>query len=325
MPSFRARLVNALLRLTIKRGWRPDMRIEDIRRRVARNDARYARRAPECAVEAVTIAGLPAHWFGDADLARRNGTLLYLHGGAWCLHLPTIYARWAATLAQATQLRVLLVDYRLAPEHPFPAGVDDCFRVYRALLDSGVVPSVIAGDSAGGSLSLVTLQRARDEDLPLPACGVLLSPSTDLTYGSPSVRYNAVLDPMFSAAATDLLPDLYCPSCPRDDPRLSPLFGRWQGLPPLYFLAGSTEILLDDSIRAYDRALQAGVDAHIDVWTEMPHVFPLFAMLPESRDAVRRIAAFIARHGVREAVRGDPLPGHPFIAHDLVQAPPDRR
>jgi acetyl esterase/lipase len=101
---------------------------------------------------------------------------------------------------------------------------------------------------------------------------------------------------MFSASATDLLPDLYCPRLARDHAWLSPLFGAWHGLPPLYFLAGSTEILLDDSVRAYDRALQAGVDARIDVWPRMPHVFPLFGMLPEANDAVGRIATFIAEH-----------------------------
>jgi acetyl esterase/lipase len=296
MPSLRARLLNALLRLTIKRSWHPHLRIEDIRRRVATNDARYARRAPQCPVEPVSIANLSGHWFGEPELGRRHGTMLYFHGGAWCLHLPTVYAAWAATLSRATNLRVLLVEYRLAPEHPFPAGVEDCFGVYQALLEGGQTPNVVAGDSAGGSLALVTLQRARDAALPLPKCAVLLSPSTDLTYRSPSVRYNADEDPMFSASATDLLPDLYCPGLSRDHAWLSPLFGAWHGLPPLYFLAGSTEILLDDSVRAYDRALQAGVDAHIDVWPRMPHVFPLFGMLPESNDAVGRIAKFIAQH-----------------------------
>ena len=161
---------------------------------------------------------------------------------------------------QAMGLHVLLPEYRLAPEHPFPAGVDDCLAAYRWLLDRGYRerPFALAGDSAGGSLSLVTMMRARDAMLPLPDCAVLLSPSTDLTMSAPSARYNAQLDPMFSPAAQDLLPNVYCPGQDRRNPLLSPLFGNWNGLPPLLFHAGSTEMLLDDSVRAHDRATQAG-------------------------------------------------------------------
>ena len=301
MPSFRARLINALLRLTIRRQWRPGLRIEEIRSHAARSDKRLARQAGPIATEAVTLAGVPAQWYGEASLAARAGTLLYLHGGAWCLHLPALYAAWATHLSRRTGMRVLLVDYRLAPEHPFPAGVDDCYGVYRALLDAGIVPDVVAGDSAGGSLTLTTLQRARAAGLPLPRCAVLLSPSTDLTLSGASARYNADADPMFSDKAGDLLPEIYCPGQARTQPLLSPLFGSWAGLPPLYFLAGSTEMLLDDSIRAQDRAIQAGVDARLDVWPQMPHVFPLFTFLPEARDALDRITAFIAEHAGRSA------------------------
>lgn len=298
MPSLRARAINALLRLTVKRMWRPGLDIGGIRAHAARTDARLARRAILCPTEDVTLAGRPARWFGAADLAVTHGTLLYLHGGAWCIHLPGLYSQFAATLSQATGLRVLLVDYRLAPEHPYPAAIDDCFDAYRALVDAqGVAPNAMAGDSAGGSLTLVTLMRARDAGLPLPACAVLLSPSTDLTLSAPSALYNAEADPMFSRAAGDLLPDLYCPGLDRRDPRLSPLFGEWAGLPPLYFLAGSTEVLLDDSVRAHDRALHAGTVAEIDVWPHLPHVFPVFAFLPEARDAVARIRDFVQRHG----------------------------
>jgi acetyl esterase/lipase len=240
--------------------------------------------------------------------------VLYLHGGAWCLHLPAIYARFVAQLSQLTGMRVLLPDYRLAPEHPFPAGVDDCFAVYRWMVDEGYTqgPFALAGDSAGGSLSLVTLMRARDALLPLPDCAALLSPSTDLTVSGASARYNAELDPMFSPAAGDLLPDVYCPGQDRRNPLLSPLFGHWDGLPPLLFHAGSTEMLLDDSIRAHDRAVQAGVAAEIEVFVAMPHVFQMFAWLPEARVANRAIADFIversanrrdkARDGVERAV-----------------------
>lgn len=315
MPSIRARMINALLRLTIKRKWRPGMGVAEIRAQAARADARLARRPPACESEDVTVAGRPARWFGAAGLAARNGTLLYLHGGAWCMHTPGLYGSFAATLSQATGLRVLLLDYRLAPEHPFPAAIDDCLAVYHELVEThGLPPTVVAGDSAGGNLTLVTLMRARDARLPLPSCAVLLSPSTDLTLSGPSVTYNADADPMFSANAGDVLPDLYCPGLERSNPLLSPLFGVWAGLPPLHFSAGSTEILLDDSVRAHDRALQAGTVSRIDVGWQLPHVFPLFGFLPEARAAVGEIAAFVAQHRDRSRAQAPSAPMRPDAA-----------
>jgi monoterpene epsilon-lactone hydrolase len=300
MPSFRARLLNRFLRLTTKSRWRPGLDILEVRMHAAKMDARLGRFAPPIAMESVAIDGVPATWFGDPALSSK-GTLLYLHGGAWCLHLPAVYRRLATTLVELTGMRVLLVDYRLAPEHPFPAGIDDCFTVYRWLIEQGYTerPFALAGDSAGGSLSLVTLMRARDALLPLPDCAALLSPSTDLTISGPSSRYNAEADPMFSPAASDLLPDTYCPGQDRGNPLLSPLFGNWNGLPPLLFHAGSTEMLLDDSVRAQDRARQAGVDAEIEVWVELPHVFHVFTWIPESRLGLRAVAEFILDKSVR--------------------------
>ena len=300
MPSRRARAINQFLRLTTKRIWLPGLDLQQVRQHTAKMDARLGRGAPPVAMEQVNIAGVPATWFGAPELERK-GPLRYLHGGAWCLHLPWIYRRLMTTLSEQTGLRVLLVDYRLAPEHPFPAGIDDCFAVYRWLAEQGYTgrPFALAGDSAGGNLSLVTLMRARDALLPLPDCAVLLSPATDLTVSGPSHRYNAEADPMFSPAAIDLLPDVYCPNQDRRNPLLSPLFGNWNGLPPLLFHAGSTEMLLDDSVRAHDRAVQAGVEAEIEVWVGLPHVFHVFRLIPESRIGVRGVAEFIDRHAAR--------------------------
>jgi acetyl esterase/lipase len=300
MLSLRARAINRFLRLTTKPIWRPGLDIDRVRQHTAKMDLRLGRAAPPIPMEQVDIAGVPATWFGAAELAHK-GTLLYLHGGAWCLHLPGIYRSLVTVLSQQTGMRVLLPDYRLAPEHPFPAGIDDCFAVYRWLAERGCAerPFALAGDSAGGNLALVTLMRARDALLPLPDCAVLLSPATDLTVSGPSQRYNAKADPMFSPAAVDLLPDVYCPGQDRRNPLLSPLFGHWNGLPPLLFHAGSTEMLLDDSIRAHDRALQAGVEAEIEVWVGLPHVFHVFRLIPESRAGVRAVVEFIGKHATR--------------------------
>lgn len=319
MPSLRARLTNMMLRITTKSMWRPNLDIAAVRHHAAKLDARIGRRKFDLPTEAIEIAGVPATWIGAPELASTKGTLLYLHGGAWCVHLPFVYRRFVAALVRATGMRVLLVDYRLAPECAYPAATDDCLAVYRGLLEqtNGSQPLAIAGDSAGGNLTLVTLMRARDAGLPLPTCAVLLSPATDLTMSGPSMRYNAEADPMFGTVAGDLLPGTYCPGTNRGDPHISPLFGVWAGLPPLYFLAGSTEMLLDDSVRAHDRAVQAGNEASIDVWPDLPHVFPVFDWLPETRIALRAIAGFIDRHlhrnerralGTSEALFPDGIP-----------------
>lgn len=300
MPSLRARFVSRLLRINTKPVWRPGLDIAEVRRHTARMEARLVRGPLSIATETVSLDGVPATWFGGPE-REQTGTLLYLHGGAWCLHLPKIYARFASILSHLTGMRVLLPDYRLAPEHPFPAGVEDCFAAYRWLLDRGYRerPFALAGDSAGGSLSLVTMMRARDVLLPLPDCAALLCPSTDLTMSAPSARYNAELDPMFSAASRDLLPAVYCPGQDLRNPLLSPLFGNWNGLPPLLFHAGSTEMLLDDSVRAHDRATQAGVQAEIEVFVALPHVWHMVAWLPEAKLATRQVAEFILETSVR--------------------------
>jgi acetyl esterase/lipase len=294
--------MNRLLRVTAKPMWRPGLDIATVRTHTAKMERRLVRKLPPIATESVDAAGVPATWYGTPERAE-TGTLLYLHGGAWCLHLPRIYARFATILSDLTGMRVLLPDYRLAPEHKFPAGVDDCFAVYRWLLDHGYRerPLALAGDSAGGSLSLVTLMRARDALLPLPDCAVLLSPSTDITLTGPSWQYNSKADPIFSLEAGPLLADIYCPGQDHGNPQLSPLFGNWNGLPPLLFHAGSTEMLLDDSVRAQDRAVQAGVAAEIEVYYALHHVWHMMTFLPEAHIATQRVTDFIDRQSLRRA------------------------
>ena len=317
MPSARARVLNAFLRATTKRRWRPDMDIREIRARAESLDRRLARRLPPIAMEQVRVNDVAATWFG-ADALSSRGTILYLHGGAWCLHLPHLYRQFATRLSEVTGMRVLLPDYRLAPEHPFPAGVDDALAAYRWLVENGygAKPLFVAGDSAGGNLAAVTLMRARDAGLELPDCAAMLSPSTDLTMSGASHLYNERPDPMFSARATGLVADLYCPGADHWHPWLSPLFGDWHGLPPLLFQAGSTEMLLDDSIRAHDRARAAGVDARIKVWPGLPHVFQIFEWIPEATTGLREVADFMLEHAATSAatsaldtIASEPAPG----------------
>jgi acetyl esterase/lipase len=292
--SLRARLTNRLLRMTTKRLWRVGLDVDSVRSRALALDAIVNRSGTRVPQQPVVFGGVPCTWYGPAERSA-NGTLLYLHGGGWCMHLPHLYARFAGRLSDATALRVLLPDYRLAPQHRFPAGVDDCFAVYRAIaVDEPVArPLFVAGDSAGGSLAAVTMMRARDAGYPLPDGAVLISPCTDLTMSGDSHRYNEPLDPIFSRAATEMLPDIYCPGVDRAHPWLSPLFGDWEGLPQLLIFAGSTEILLDDATRAHDRARAAGVAAELRIYPQMPHVFPVFDWLPEGRAAFHDIVRLV--------------------------------
>ena len=329
MPSIRARLLNSYLRVTTRKLWRPDLDIGHVRGHSARMDRLIGRFAPPIATEELQIEGrIPAIWFGAPELAERNGVLLYLHGGAFCIHLPMIYRRMLTVLSQLTGLRVLLVDYRLAPEHPFPAATDDCLAAYRWLVERGLGGRgfAIAGDSAGGNLTLVTLQQARDERLPMPGCGVAISPVTDLTQSGASAEYNADRDPMFSRAAEGLLQKIYCEGFDLSDARLSPLFGRWEGLPPLLFHVGSTEMLLDDSIRAQDRARAAGVAARIRVWLDLPHVFHVFGTIPEHRLGLADVANFLREHAVLGAqpvgLPRSVLSPDPALAANPTELPP---
>jgi monoterpene epsilon-lactone hydrolase len=234
-PITRAALRTAL-RLFVKRQWHRQPSIAQLRALVASGDRWAARFAEVPAARAVDAGGVPAEWIGRAE-ADGSGVLLFLHGGAFIVHLPNAYRQLAGRLAAATGLPVLLPDYRLAPEHPFPAGLDDCGRVYRWLIERGVPPQrvVVAGDSAGGNLTLALLMRLRDEGLPLPAAAVVMSPVTDLTGGSPSIERNEASDWLFALPALGVVHDAYLGARPAADPRASPLLGEWAGPPPLLF------------------------------------------------------------------------------------------
>lgn len=222
------------------------------------------------------------------DLTRTDGTaILWLHGGAFVIPAAVdVHVPMLARLCREFDAVGFLPDYRLAPFNPFPAGLDDCERAYKGLLDLGFKPDriVVCGDSAGGNLTLGTLQRIRKHGWPMPACAVLLSPVTELAraHFPPSRPRNLKRDAMIPVKAMYTLDTLYAD---------------YRGFPPLYFLVGETEVLLDDSVMAAQQALAAGVDARVDVWSHLPHVFPLFeSLLPEARPARQDIVDFIRLH-----------------------------
>jgi acetyl esterase/lipase len=247
--------------------------------------------------EAVDAGGVRAEWTA-APGAREDRALVYLHGGGYCLGGVATHRGLVARLSRTARLRVLSVDYRLAPEHPHPAAVEDAVAAVRFAYASGLPPSRVAvgGDSAGGGLAVATLLRLRDAGLPLPAAGVCISPWTDLTGSGESVRSRADLDPLVGADDLRVLADAYLAGGDPRAPLASPLFADLLGLPPLLVHVGTSEILLDDATGLAERARDVGVPVELEVWDDMIHVWHAFAdVLPEGAQAIEGIAGFLEK------------------------------
>ena len=246
-------------------------------------------------VEPVEANGVPPEWVTAAG-AGEDRVLLYLHGGGYQIGSPGTLRHVVARLSGVAQARALSVDYRLAPEHPFPAAVDDAIAAYRWLLAEGAGPATIAvaGDSAGGGLALGTLVALRDAGEPMPAAAVLLSPWTDLALTGESLRTRAAVEVMLKPGGMHQTAALYLAGEDPRHPYASPLYADLRGLPPLLIHVGDAEIVLDDSTRVATRAREAGVEVTLEVWDEMPHVFHAFAgLLPESDQAIERIGEWL--------------------------------
>lgn len=247
----------------------------------------------------VTVGQCTGLWITTprSDPGRR---LLYLHGGSWMAGRVSVYLPHIARIAEATACTVLAIDYRLAPEFPFPASLEDCIAAHgwmREYGPKGKAPAqkyYLAGDSAGGNLALATLLGIKDRGMPLPDAVVALSPATDLTWRGESLTTHALADPALNAILMPLITNVYLQG--REEagaPLVSPLFGDLRGLPPLLLQVGDAEILLSDSTRFADRARAAGVDVELEVYPHMPHVFQGFApFLPEAVGALERIGVF---------------------------------
>ena len=244
--------------------------------------------------EKVSANGVPSEWV-SAPGASTERAVLYFHGGGYVMGSLNTHRELASRISRASGARVLLVDYRLAPEHPFPAAVDDAVAAYRFVLDQGISPKkiVLAGDSAGGGLTIAALVAIRDEKLPLPAAGVPLSPWTDLEGCGESCVTKAAEDPMVTKAGLLELARLYLAGKDARTPLAAPLYADLSGLPPLYIQVGTAEVLLDDATRIAERAKKAGVDVTLEPWEGLIHVFQLFPHVPEANQATDKIGAFI--------------------------------
>lgn len=243
----------------------------------------------------VKIAEIPCEWV-LAPGADTDVRLLYLHGGGWVSGSGANYLPLAADISLAAKCAVLLPDYRLAPEHPFPAGLEDCIAAHEWLVANGPAgpdpakATFICGDSAGGNLTLATLLALRDRKRPLPAGGIALSAATDFTLASPSLKN--VHDPILSSRTMPEFRDRYLAKTDPRNPLASPVFGDYHGIPPLLIQVGEHEMLRDDSVRVAKKAIADGARVKFEIWPGMVHVFQI-RELPESRQAIEQIAEFM--------------------------------
>lgn len=252
--------------------------------------------------EEVTAGGRPAEWTRAAG-SRPDAAILHLHGGGYVVGSPRTTRPITAGLARRTGLPVLAPDYRLAPEHPYPAAIEDTVAAYSWLADQGIDPRrmIVTGDSAGGGLTMALLLVLRERSLPLPAGAVGISPLLDLTLSSPSIEANIATDPQVTRAFLEMTVGHYLP--PGVDPKsplASPVFADLAGLPPLLLQAGGDEALLDDTVRFGEAAEAAGVDVTVECWEAMMHVWHMLApRFPEAEAALTAIAAWVrARPGL---------------------------
>jgi monoterpene epsilon-lactone hydrolase len=246
-------------------------------------------------VTEVTAGGVPAHWL-DAPGADLGRVVLFLHGGGYELGSLRSDGELAARLGRASGMRVLVPEYRLAPEHPFPAAIDDVLAAWHWLrTDQHLSAASIAvvGDSAGGGLAVALLEAARDAGQALPAAAVLLSPTVDLTSSGASMTERADQDPFSTPAMLRELAAGYLAGADPKTPLASPLFGSLSGLPPLLVLVGTADLLLSDSERLAAAAAQAGVDVTLEVGEGLPHVYPILLGTPEAAAATEQIGKFL--------------------------------
>ena len=272
----------------------PDIPIEKMRA-FFEKEAQMVPVAEDVVCETVEMGGIPAEWISTPE-SSEDRILFYLHGGGYCIGSLDTHRDMVSRIARAGRARALSVEYRLAPENPHPAALEDSLAAYRALLASGADPTriIIGGDSAGGGLTMATLISLRDAGDPLAAAAVCLSPWTDLDETGDSAITKADVDPMIKPDGEKKMARNYAGGADLREPLLSPLYAELHGLPPMLIQVGTREVLLDDSTRFADRAREAGVDVTLEPWEEMFHVWQFFAfMLPEGKQAVDRLGEFI--------------------------------
>lgn len=299
--------LNLWLRLTVKRALQRAQDPVALRTRMERDAAQHMRipNGAHFIADAIRRAGQPravgmidALWASVGRPDRRK-VILYLHGGAYIAGSIRTHKHLAAALAGAAGVRAVVPDYRLAPEHPFPAALEDALAAYRHLLAAGYQADeiAIAGDSAGGGLAFALSLALEAEALPPPACIVAFSPWADMTGAAPSLRRNAHRDAMLPARRLDDVVGMILGDRDRANPLISPVYGTWSAPPPALILASRSEILADDATGLAARLKSCGGDVHVELWRGLPHAWPIFrGRLHEADRAISGAGAFLARH-----------------------------
>ncbi|KQR77222.1 alpha/beta hydrolase [Burkholderia sp. Leaf177] len=296
MSKEQRRAIDVMLR-KVPQGFKP-LPVEEMREGFSKMMGRFPV-SDEVTQVPIELAGRQAVLV-EPKSGARSGTILYFHGGSFSLGSPQTAMCLTAELVRRTSVRAISFDYRLAPEHPFPVGIEDCLAAYRSLLDDGIDPSsvVFAGDSAGGGLTVTTSLSARDAGVPLPAALVAFSPGLDHTRSGATMITKEGVDPFFTREGMGHTGAMYLAGKNPDSPLLAPaVHADLSGFPPILLQVGTNELLLDDSVRLATRARDAGVDVILDITADVPHVFQAFTgMLEEADYALDRAALFIAQH-----------------------------
>ena len=298
--SFRLKAFNLLLRFSsyfgLSKLHHSESVVEGFRQHARLSDAVIARFSKNYCHPLIRTEHPRWWWVGDWRTTKHH--MLYLLGSGFCADLPATFRYWADRLATLNDAAVLLVDYPLAPESPYPAALNVCLDAYRWMIEEqNIDPQhiIVGGDSAGGNLAMATLLKIKHANLPMPACAFALSPSLDLTLSSPSMTENTKSDTFGNRNLMERLAQLYVPDGNLSDGIVSPLFGDCRGLPPIQLQVSSDELLRDDSVRFYEK-FKGEMPIELVLWDGVPHCHQIFGFLPEAILARSKLQSFIARH-----------------------------
>jgi acetyl esterase/lipase len=309
MPSWQSRVATVLMRVLIKE--RPPLdesgAVRMVRAKLDRKRGFPRPKPPGLSIRPVSEGGIKGEWITPRTM-REGRTLYYLHGGGYIACSPRTHRPITGALAHLMGARTFALDYRLAPEHRFPAALDDAVAGYRWMIGQGIDPReiVLAGDSAGGGLLLSLLVSLRDQGVPLPSAGACLSAWTDLAGTGESLDRNEKSDPIFYSDVVRHGSRVYLGQESPRNPLASPLYADLHGLPPLLFHVSSSEVLLDDSTRLAARVCESGGEVELKIWDRLPHVWQvLTGLAPEADASLREIADFLSRQRVADSGRSD--------------------
>lgn len=297
MTSIRSKFCRFLSKRMIGSSMDPSNSIDEMRLGLEKA-TKFAMLPAKTSISQVNYNNVSAEWV-SAKNADENYAVLYLHGGGYNLGSPKTHREFAAHISNESCAKVLLPDYRLAPENPFPAGLEDAIASYQYLMDSGYQNKriAIAGESAGGGLTLATCLSLKDEKTPLPSSIVCLSPWTDLEMTGESIKVLADRDPMLKLKSLEMMASNYIGSDDSKASLISPIHADYKDLPPMLIHVGSDEILLDDSKRVAEMAREDGVDVTLKIYDQMWHFFHVFyKLMPEAKAATKEVGAFIQKH-----------------------------